>query len=180
MARVPYPTRDDLSVGDAELFDRLERERGTPLPDIFRALLNTPKMIDPVLGLALALRNDTVIERRFRELAILVVAGLTKCQYELDHHWNAALNAGVARDKIENAAGFETYPTFDPQERAVMRYAREATLRGEVSNAAWDGLRAFMDVRQAMEIVITVAWYNMIARLLVPLQIETEGWFRKL
>ena len=180
MARVPLPTRDELCAEDAALFDRLERERGVPLPDIFRALLNTPKLIDPVLGLALALRNDTVIERRFRELAILVVATFTSCQYELDHHWNAALNAGIPRDKIENVARFETYPAFDKEERAVMRYAREATINGDVSEAVWGELRTFMDVRHAMEIVVTVAWYNMIARVLVPLQIETESWFKKL
>jgi hypothetical protein len=35
-------------------------------------------------------------------------------------------------------------------------------------------------VPTAMEIVLTVAWYNAVVRILLPLRIEKEGWFKRM
>jgi alkylhydroperoxidase family enzyme len=110
---------------------------------------------------------------------MLMVGLVANSRYEFDHHWNAALKAGVAREKLESLAEFETSPHFDDAERAVLRYAREASL-GEVDDATWNALRRHFDERQATEIVITVAWYACVVRILVPLTIENEAWFKRL
>ena len=108
-----------------------------------------------------------------------MVGLVTKSRYEFDHHWNAALQAGVRREQLENLAQFETAPMFDDQERAVLRYAKEATESGNVSDSTWAALRRTFDTRQAMEIVLTVAWYNCVVRILLPLQIEHEPGFKR-
>src|SRR5215831_16404322 len=135
----------------------MARVRGTG--HIWRAIANVPPVCDAMVSLAGALRNDTTIERRFRELGVLMVGLTTRSAYEFDHHWNAALAAGVPRAQLENLADFETSPQFDEHERAVLRYAREATATSVVGDATWQALRSFFDNRQAMEIVLTVAWY---------------------
>ena len=177
MARVPYPQAADLPESERHIYERMARERGTG--HIWRAIANVPPVADAMVSLAGALRNDTTIERRFRELGVLMVGLVTKSAYEFDHHWNAALAAGVPRAQLENLADFETSPHFDEQERAVLRYAREATATGVVSEATWQGLRGFFDNRQAMEIVLTVAWYNCVVRILLPLEIEHEPGFKR-
>jgi alkylhydroperoxidase family enzyme len=180
MARVPYPKREDLPETDRAIYDRMQHERGVPTANIFLALANTPNLLDKILSLAGELRTGTVIEKRFRELAVLTVGLVTGSQYEFDHHWNAALKAGVRRAQLEALADFETSPEFDEQERAVIRFAREVTHPGEVRDATWNGLRGFFDVRQSMEILLTIAWYNMVVRILLPLQIENEEWFKRM
>ncbi|HEX2215212.1 MAG TPA: carboxymuconolactone decarboxylase family protein [Xanthobacteraceae bacterium] len=180
MARVPYAKREDLTEGQRPIYDRMERERGVPTANIFLALANVPHLLDPILSLAGALRKDTVIERRFRELGILMVGLVTNCAYEFDHHWNAAIKAGVPKQQLEKLAEFQASPLFDAAERAVLHYAKEATESGEVADATWDELRRHFDLRQAMEIVLTVAWYNMVVRILLPLRIENEDWFKRL
>jgi alkylhydroperoxidase family enzyme len=180
MARVPYPKREDLAEADRPIYDRMQRERGVPTSHIFLALANTPNILDKILSLAGELRTGTVIERRFRELPVLMVGLATNCQYEFDHHWNAAVKAGVPKAQLEALADFETSPLFDPAEKAALRYAREATLNCEVADATWDEFRKHFDLRQAMEIVQTVAWYNMVVRVLLPLKIENEDWFKRL
>lgn len=179
MARVPYPNKADLPEQDRAIFERMERERGVPTPNIFLALANAPNLLDRILSFAGELRHGTVFEKRFRELGVLMVGLVTKCAYEFDHHWNAALQAGVTREQLESLAQFETAPVFDDKERAVLRYAKEATETGEVAAPTWDALRRHFDVRQAMEIVLTVAWYNAVVRILLPLKIETESWFKR-
>jgi alkylhydroperoxidase family enzyme len=131
------------------------------------------------MAMAGALRNDTVFEKRFRELGVVMVGLVSRSAYEFDHHWNAALAAGVRREQLENLAQFETSRHFDDKERAVLRYAREATESGEVSDASWDALRRYFDTRQAMEVVLTVAWYNCVVRILLPLRIEHEPDFNR-
>jgi len=179
MARVPYAKREDLPEQDRPTYDRMERERGVPTGNIFLALANAPKILDPILSLAGALRTSIVIEKRFRELGVLMVGLVTKCDYEFDHHWNAALQAGVRREQLENLAAFESSPLFDEAERSVLRFAKESTETGEVADTTWDALRRHFDVRQAMEVMLTVAWYNAVVRILLPLQIEKEGWFKR-
>ena len=179
MARLPLPVRDDLPEGDRALFERLEQSRGKPTGYIWRALANAPNLCDRILSLADELRHGTSLEKRFRELAVLMVGMVTKCDYEFDHHWNAALKAGLPREQLAAIADFETSPLFDDRERAVLHYAKETTQSGDVTDATWNAIRGFLDDRQAAELVVTVAWYNLVVRVLLPLRIENEPWFEK-
>jgi alkylhydroperoxidase family enzyme len=178
MARVPYPKREDLPESERHIFERMTRERGTG--HIWLAIANVPKVLDAMVSLAGALRNDTTIERRYRELGVLMVGLVTKSAYEFDHHWNAGLQAGLRREQLENIAAFETSPHFTDRERAVLRYAKEATETGVVGDSTWNALRDFFDNKQAMEIVLTVAWYNCVVRILLPLEIEHEPGFKRI
>jgi len=178
MARVPYPNLEDLPEAERPIYQRMLRERGGG--HIWLALANAPKILDAVMTMAGALRNDTVFERRFRELGIVMVGLVTRSAYEFDHHWNAALAAGVRREQLENLAQFETSPHFDDKERAVLAFAKESTANGEVSDATWEAVRRHFSQREAMELVLTVAWYNNVVRILLPLQIEHEDWFKKM
>lgn len=180
MARVPYASRDSLGPKSQALFDRLEQERGKPVENVFTAIANIPDVCEAVLHMATSLRKQTVIDRRFRELAVLTVGLETKSEYEFEHHWNSAVKAGVSHEQLLHLAEFETSPLFDDRERAIMRYARQVTLQGEVTDSAWEELCTFLDLQQRMELVVTVAWYNCVVRILLPLRIEKEDWFVRL
>jgi alkylhydroperoxidase family enzyme len=120
-----------------------------------------------------------VIEGRLRELAIMTVALATGADYEAAHHWNSALAAGLRRDQLEQLADAETSAAFAEDERAIVRYAREATVSLEVSDATWSALRAHFSLRETMDVVMAVAWYNAVARILLPLEIDLEDWYRR-
>jgi len=180
MARVPLLDPDDLAPADRAIYERLQASRGVPTGNIWRALANAPNLLDRILSLADELRHGVTIETRFRELAVLMVGVVAKSQYEFDHHWNAARKAGLAGEMLAAMEQFETSPLFDESERAVLRYAKEVTATGEVEDATWDALRAHFGDRQATEITITIAWYNCVVRILLPLKIENEAWFKKL
>ena len=61
-----------------------------------------------------------------------------------------------------------------------MRFAAEMTQTGTVKDGTWDALRRDYDTRQAMEIQLTIAWYNMVVRILLPLDIQNEPDFKRL
>ena len=90
------------------------------------------------------------------------------------HHWNLARRVGVSREQLEALADWEKSPTFNDHERAVIRYAVEATNNVRVTDATWNALKAFLDTRRLMELVQNVAFYNMVVRVLVPVGVELE------
>jgi alkylhydroperoxidase family enzyme len=177
MSRVPYPSRDQYPQAHLAAYDRLLRERG-PL-HIFLALANIPNLLDPLLSFTKEMKQGAAVDARLRELAIMTVGLLTGAKYEFSHHWNSALAAGVRREQLENLADFEHSGVFDDREKAVIRYAQAATLQIEVPDPIWADLRAHFDVREAMDIVMAVAWYNAVVRMILPLQIEIEDWFEQ-
>ena len=179
MARVPYPRRDEYPSAHLAAYDRMLRERGDPALHIFAALANVPNLLDPLLTFTGEMKHGAVIEARLRELAIMTVALATGADYEADHHWNSALAAGLRRDQLEQLADAETSPAFADDERAIVRYAREATLSLEVSDATWSALRGHFSLRETMDVVMAVAWYNAVARILLPLEIGLEDWYRR-
>ncbi|MDX6684143.1 MAG: hypothetical protein QOF86_271 [Baekduia sp.] len=179
MARVPYPERGDYPAAYLDAYDRMLRERGDPPLNVFAALANMANLVDPLLTFTAEMREGAVIEARLRELAILTVALATGATYEFDHHWNPALDAGLRREQLEDLAGAETSDVFDDRERSIVRYAREATLSLKVSDDTWDGLRRHFSLRETMDVVMAVAWYNAVARILLPLEIETEDWHER-
>jgi alkylhydroperoxidase family enzyme len=176
MARIPYVSRETMPDGRTDLYDRLVQERGPNLEHIFLALANVPNLAEAVLGMATALRKKTTLSRVFRELAVVTVGLETNASYEVDHHWNAALNAGVRPEQLEQLRAFETADCFNNEERSVIRLAKEITRDGRVSDATWAGT-AFLGPREQMELLLTIAWYNFVVRVILPLEIEKESWF---
>jgi AhpD family alkylhydroperoxidase len=179
MARVPYPSREEFSEAFRFAYDRMLNERGNPAPNIFLALANIPNLLDPLLTFTKEMKHGAAIEQRLRELSIVTVGLVSRCDYEFDHHWNIALKAGVRRAQLEQLADADTSPEFDEKERAIVRYAREVTERIEVSDETWEALNRHLTQREAMDIVMAVAWYNAVVRMLVPMRIETERWFKR-
>ncbi len=173
-ARVPYLNREDLAEADREIFDNLAAERGGTVGNIFRALAHTPNLLRRFLGLGGELRNKTELDPKLRELAIVTVGRLTDAQYEYVHHWNLARRVGVTREQLEALADFEKSPHFSDHERAIIRYAVEATNNVKVSDATWNALKSFLETRLIMELVQNVAFYNMVVRVLVPVGVELE------
>jgi alkylhydroperoxidase family enzyme len=176
MARIPYVNRETIPDGRTDLYDRLIAERGPNPENIFLALANAPALTEAVLGMATALRMQTSFPRVFRELAVVTVGVVANAPYEVDHHWNAALSAGVRREQLENLQDFEESEHFTAEERAVIRLAREVSLDGHVKDGTWDAT-AFLGQQQRLELLVTIAWYNCVVRVLLPLQIEKESWF---
>lgn len=179
MARLPYLTRNDLPENDRDIWDDFVKSRGSEPGHVHRTVANAPNLLRQFLGLANELRNGTQLDPKLRELALMTVGRLTGAEYEFVHHWNIALKVGVRRDQLEQLAAYAASPAFNDQERAVMRYAEEATRNVRVSELTFEALRDFLDNRRIMELVMNVAFYNSVVRVLVPCGVELEAGAKK-
>ncbi len=179
MARLPYLKRDDLQPAERIVWDDFVKVRGTEPGNIHRLIANAPNLLRRFVDLANELRNGTQLDPRLRELALLTVGRLTGAEYEFVHHWNMALRLGVRREQLQQLAEFETSSAFNDEERAVIRYAAEATSEIKVRDTTFESLRRFLDNRRIMELVMNVAMYNAVARVIVPCQVDLESGVEK-
>jgi alkylhydroperoxidase family enzyme len=63
---------------------------------------------------------------------------------------------------------------LDPLTRAVLRAAREMTSDLQISDETFETLRRELDSERLIDLVITIAFYNGVVRLLGALQIDVE------
>ena len=172
--RLPYLNREDLAENDRDIFDRIEKERGT-VHNIFRTMVYAPNLLRKYIEWSSELRFKTALDPKLRELAIMTVGRLTGARYEYTHHWNAARKLGLPAEKLTALAEYEKSPLFDDRERAVIRYAIEATRDVKVGDDTFNTVRDVLgDDRILMELVLLVAGYNLVVRLLVPMQVDLE------
>ena len=161
-------TRPEL----AELEREIIAERGR-ISVLYRALLNSPTIASGWERMLTAVRNRSSLDAGLRELAILRVAVLNRAQYEFDAHVPHALKAGVAQATIDAVA--------DPVALSADRISGDACLVLQLTDAMTrdidvdDALMARVQARftaqETVELVATIAAYNMVSRFLVALKI---------
>lgn len=168
MARLPYLDKSDLSAENQDLLARNI--------NLVRALVHSPDGARAFGALATFIRFKSRLEPRLRELAILQVGYLTRSPYEYSHHLKLGREFGVSDDDLraipEETAGRPT--KLEPLAKAVLRAAREMTLDLAVTNETFAALRAELDNERLVDLVMTIAVYNGVVRLLATLQIDVE------
>jgi len=176
MARVGYVTTSEASGDAGEVFAKMER-RGNAVINLHRAIANSPNMLRNFMRLGNSLLLHGLLPPPLRELAVLRIAQMTGADYEWAHHVPLALQAGVSREQIGDLEGWATSPHFDERARATLRYveavAREVTVADEVFEQA----RAHLSEGEVVELSLVVGYWGLVARLLVPLQIDLEPGF---
>jgi len=177
MPRIPYQPAD--LAEPADLVAAIRARRGGQLLNLDRILLHSPAFARGWNALLGAVRGGLTLPPRLRELAICAIAVLNGAEYEFDHHAPEFLRAGGTPAQLEGIRRLEAEvpapPLFDAVETAVLRLTVEMTREVAVSDAGFAAVRAALaDEQQVVELVGTVAAYNMVARFLVALEVAPE------
>ena len=178
------PTRLPL-IGDgpadptlARVFTQVEGAVGE-VPNLYRTLGHAPWLLDRWIDFAWALRLEAVTDRALRELMIMRNAQLSGADYEWRHHWPMAIDAGVDEAKLHALGEWTGSALFSPVERAVLTLVDEVTPGGPLSDAAWAALAEHFAPGEIVELVMTVAFYCCVSRVLGALQPPVEDAYRE-
>ena len=160
-------TRPEL----AQIEARILAERGR-ISLLYRTLLNSAPVAAGWEHMLTAVRNQAGTPAGLRELVILRVAVLNRAEFEFASHVPHALKAGLGDTKIA-ATRLTPLPddTFEPLERLVLDLTDAMTRDIEVPDALMQALNQAFDATGVVELVATVAAYNMVSRFLVALRI---------
>lgn len=172
MARLPYLDKADLSAEDQDL---LARDI-----NLHRALAHSPGGARSFLAVGSFIRHRSRLDPRLRELAILQVGYSTRSAYEYSHHIKIGRGFGVSDSDIAaiaaESAGRAT--SLEPLARTVLRAAREMTLGPGLSDATFAALRQHLNHELLAELVLVIAFYNGVVRLLDALAIDVEDSYQ--
>ena len=160
-------TRPEL----AEIEGRILAERGR-VSLLYQVLLNSAPIASGWERMLTAVRNQTSIPGDLREIVILRVAVLNRAEFEFDAHAPIAAREGVSPEKVAALRDRELGDVFDEGERLVLELTDAMTRDVEVPDAVMDRLQRSYDAGGLVELVATVAAYNMVSRFLVALRVS--------
>jgi alkylhydroperoxidase family enzyme len=172
MARVEYPEIDSPEA--QQMVEEIRRERSGRFPHLFHMQLYNPAIVEAWLALGTAVRFKSELDGPTRELAICMVATITEAEYEYRAHRRIAIELGFSEAQIDGLRDWKTADWFDDKQRAVLALAEGLTRNVDVDDATFEAARGHLSARQTVELVTTIAYYNMVARFLVGLKIDLE------
>jgi AhpD family alkylhydroperoxidase len=138
---------------------------------LYQVLLNSGPIARGWERMLTAVRNQTGVPGALRELIILRVAVLNRAAFEFEAHAPIALREGVSEPKIAGVAESAISEVFDPEERLVLALTDAMTRDVVVPDDVMRQLKQRYDDEMLVELVATVAAYNMVSRFLVALNI---------
>jgi 4-carboxymuconolactone decarboxylase len=174
MSRLPLVDAADLDESLAPLLERFQKA-GTPIPVLYGTLANAPKMLHSWIGFAWSLRDDAQTDRGLRELAIMRVAQLTNAPYEWQAHWPMAKHFGMTRGQLAELNDWESSELFSGEHRLILTLTDDLTLRLTITDATWDALTATYSPSDVVELVLTVAFYSCVSRVLGGFELTPEA-----
>ena len=171
MAHLPYA---DLSGPTLQpLVERIVAERGSVL-HLYQMLLHSPPLAEGWLGFMTNVRQKLALPGTIRELVIMQIAHRNGAPYEAQQHAPIALKEGLAQAQLDALPDWERSNAFDAHERAALALADTMTREVHVGAEQMRALRALFDDRGVVELVGTIASYNMVSRFLEALQIHAD------
>jgi alkylhydroperoxidase family enzyme len=118
---------------------------------------------------------SSTLSARQRELLILRVAFLRRCDYEWAQHAILAEKFDIRPDEVTWVAVGPDAAGWSPAEAALLKAADELVVDGAVSGETWAVLRQELDERQLMDVVFTVGTYETVAMALSSFGVEPEA-----
>lgn len=174
-SRIAPGGRDEVGFANWVIARASGLVAGTEPPHLFLTLGRHRRLFRAWLRFAAHLMPGGRISRRETELVILRVAHRAGSSYELAQHRVLARRAGVTEVEIDrvldDAAPASAWPA---RERVLLRVVDELHDARDVTDATWDELRRHLDEVEAIELVLLVAHYEMLATTIEALRIQPD------
>lgn len=174
MARVPLLDVED-SPALKDLTDRIRAARRGRVINVYRLLLHSPPLAETWFDHNNAVRWDTGLDGRLREMVIIRIGYLARARYVVGQHVpKLALAEGLSLGECEALKDWQDSNLFSPRDRAVLAYADAMTRDIEVPDAVFEPLREYFDDRQLVELTVLIGTYAMHVRVFEALKLDPE------
>lgn len=150
------------------------RVMGTQDPQVFLVLGRTRRLFWGWLLFAGGLMPGGTLPRRETELVILRVATLTGSDYERSHHERLGRRAGLTAQELAAVTVGPADPLWSTRDRRLLDAVDELHAKHDLSDATWEELRAELDERRAVEFLLLVGHYEMLATTLTTLRVKPD------
>ncbi|ADP82415.1 carboxymuconolactone decarboxylase family protein [Pseudofrankia inefficax] len=142
--------------------------------NLLGTLAHYPELTREFLSFNGHILYGTTLSARQRELLVLRVAALRKCDYEWAQHTILARDAGLRDEEIRRVPDGPDAPGWSLVERSLLRAVDELLADARVGDETWSVLAHEFDERQLMDVIFTVGTYEMVAFALRSFAVEPE------
>lgn len=141
--------------------------------NLFRMLAHSQPVATGFAQLGAALLFESSLEPRLREIAILRVGYANAAKYEVGKHVPIGRAVGVSEAALE-ALQRGALDGLAADEAAVAKFADELVARARAGDEALAAVRAHLDERALVELVVTCGYYGLVCRVLETLGVDSE------
>ena len=159
----------------ADLISRIRTGRGGRLLNVYKMLLHNPAVAGTWYTHIGAVRWQTDLDGKIREIAIIRIGILNRVQYVIDAHVPGyALEEGLTLEQCDALNDWRESSLFDDLQRAVLAYTDAMTIDVHVPEDVFGQLGQYFSERQIVELTVLIGTYNMHTRVLQALEIDAE------
>lgn len=121
------------------------------------------RLAEQWLSFSESLSTDSLVDPRYREIAVLRVGWRTRSAYEWSQHVRIAQSSGLTADHVEAVMQGPDAALWTPVESAVVAATDEMIDRHVVTDATWAVLADNFDTRQLIELLYVIGSYTCLA-----------------
>lgn len=166
MARIPYVDPESASPAMRKALEVV------PPLNVFRMLAHAESAFWPYVDYNAVLLAGLDLDPVLRELAILRVAALDRCEYERSHHEGIARKVGASDEQV--AVAVDPDCAGDGIEGLVYRLAGEIVRDNGGSAETAAELNTALGPRQLVELVMAITHYHGLAALAATVELELD------
>jgi 4-carboxymuconolactone decarboxylase len=171
--RLPLLTPDELTPEQRVVADELTAQMGRPIPPgPFSLLLREPGVAEGALRIFSAYRNDSKLDRRYFELAVLTVAREWRAQFEWYAHEGAALKLGIDPEVVAAIKAGRRPHFARPDEKTVYDTIVELDRTHHLSPAAYARIVALLGDQQTLDLITAAGYYTMLAMTISAFDVQ--------
>ncbi len=171
VAPIESPTTQELRA----FYDRIEgASRGLGVLNVFKVMAHTPELMESWWGMMVVALSRLKLDPRLRELAILRLFLLTRSDYGFAHHVRIGKGVGLTDEDIAALPTYDEDDRFSALDKLVLQYTDAVTRLEEGAPVLATQLRSHLSEREIVELTFCIANWNLMAHLLLPLEIELE------
>lgn len=173
MARVRNIDIDDVPADVQPVYRRFTEEYG-PFLNQVKVFAHRAPVLKHIQGLLLDLSDEALLDKRYLEIALVVVSKLNACSYCVAHHEPRLLAEGLDAETV-TAILDDDCPGLDAVDRLVRDYAVAVTQTPQrIGDAMFEALGRHFSEAQIVELTVRIALCGFFNRVNDALQIGIE------
>ena len=169
------PVMYDFIFGDRDPVAEPGLNNGTP-GNWWTVVAQSPELMEHcVSGFAFYRSEDRELPKELRELAQTRVGWARGSRFVFSQHCKASRDNGVAEEKIQAIAAWQTSEAYTPAERAVLAWTDALVLHGgRASDATFVALAEHLSEVAILELTYIACWYDLHAVMAKALRLELD------
>jgi len=171
--RIKPVANSELTAEQRRILKPWKRPDGSDI-NVFGTMANHPKLMDSWNPFGLYILRESTLPPREREILILRIGWLCRCEYEFGRHRIVGKSAGLTDEEIERITEGPKAAGWGGFDATLLRATDELYYDAFITDATWTALAKRYSQQQLMDVVATVGEYNLVSMLLNSFGVQLE------